>query len=38
MAGPVLLVLLGGLIITQTLFGAMWERLGIKAALVPGSS
>lgn len=37
MAGPVLLVLLGGLIITQTLFGGMWERLGIKAALT-GSS
>lgn len=33
MAGPVLLVLIGGLIVTQTLFGGMFERLGLKQAI-----
>lgn len=33
MAGPVLLVLIGTLIITQTLFGQMFERLGLAQSL-----
>lgn len=38
MAGPVLLILFGGLLITQTMFGGMWERLGIKAVFTGSGS
>jgi len=34
MAAPVLLVLIGSLIITQTIWGHGLERLGLKQALV----
>lgn len=33
MTGPILLVLIGGLIISQVLFGNALERLGLKAAI-----
>lgn len=33
MAGPVLLVLIGSLVITQILFGNALERLGLKSAI-----
>lgn len=36
MNGPILLVLLGALLVTQTLWGQMYERLGLKAAIGAG--
>ena len=33
MAGPILMVLIGSLIITQVLFGQALERLGLKKAI-----
>lgn len=37
MAGPILLVLMGALIVAQVLGGQALERLGVKAAITGGS-
>ena len=38
MPGAFLLVLLGSLVVTQTLFGEAFERLNVKAAITGGGS